>query len=61
MHRRGFEPLTSRFVAVCSIQLSYRCIKCSVQSSQTILFSATLDLWVHALLRLWDEKSYTLA
>lgn len=27
MHRRGFEPLTSRFVAGCSIRLSYRCIR----------------------------------
>jgi hypothetical protein len=27
MHRRGFEPLTSRFVAECSIQLSYQCMR----------------------------------
>src|SRR5215471_11087415 len=25
-HRRGFEPLTPRFVVWCSIQLSYRCL-----------------------------------
>ncbi len=24
-HRKGFEPLTPRFVVWCSIQLSYRC------------------------------------
>jgi hypothetical protein len=26
VHRRGFEPLTPRFVVWCSIQLSYRCL-----------------------------------
>jgi hypothetical protein len=26
VHRKGFEPLTPRFVVWCSIQLSYRCL-----------------------------------
>ncbi len=42
MHRRGFEPLTSRFVAVYSIQLSYRCISFSKIISSFINYKKDL-------------------
>lgn len=38
MHRRGFEPLTSWFVAKCSIQLSYRCKEGEIMQQPRFLF-----------------------
>ncbi len=40
MHWRGFEPLTTRFVAGYSIQLSYQCTEWSsiLKTAQTIKF-----------------------
>ena len=43
MHRRGFEPLTPWFVAMYSIQLSYRCNKFFYRAIAWGYFQGALD------------------